>query len=121
MNEDNRFIIYIFIFVVSFITICTIGRLIFRSSGDIDAARDGQRDITEQLITSQSRVVELENRISRINEISERAAKSIDSCFEASRRTTENIERLRVITQSLEKIYIDIRGISVLSGGGASD
>lgn len=121
MNEKNHSFC-IFVSMLIAVMFFTIGRFtVSRSAEHTDGYGNGQRDITEQLISSRSRVVELESRLGRIRDTSSRIAEQIDSCFETSGAAADNIEKLRVIIGTLQESYIGIRDINSLSGGGAAD
>jgi hypothetical protein len=74
MNEKNHSFC-IFVSMLIAVMFFTIGRFtVSRSAEHTDGYGNGQRDIAEQLISSRSRVVELESRLGRIRDTSSRIA-----------------------------------------------
>jgi hypothetical protein len=127
MNEYNKgnsiFIICIIIIIICSVLLPRFPRItgfdfIQGRTDDTYRTGNGTEQFTEQLIDSQRRIIELEQRIDRIKESSDRAAKGLERGIEESRGIIDKIEQLRIIFKVLEECYSDVRHINSLSDGG---
>jgi hypothetical protein len=92
----------IFIAVLSF----AIGRFSIRpGAADSYGNGNGSSELNEQLIGSIETTRDLENRLTRINITSEHITEQLVFATEKCMATGDNIEKLRILFQEIEKIY----------------
>jgi hypothetical protein len=116
MNEKN-YIYYVVIVLIAAFLFFSIGRFsvsIFNGKDAANGNGNGTDKLEKQLIESGERAIDLENRIGAIEDSGDRVEKELINGIERSGSTIDNIERLRIIFDKMEKSFPGAKCINAM-------